>query len=323
MEIRITKAPAESEAADPQAAPDTSRYLRRKPTQKVRKGARRVAALVRGLGKLVFLLGLGAFLLEIFNYAYTSEKFRVRAVTFVGCKRLDTAELEWRIRASVPSNILMIDLGKVRALAESEPWVKQAEIRRVLPSDLVLYVRERVPSVILQMNNGLFIADDEGVLLDRYDPKYGKLDAPVFRGLLGENPEGYRLYQEENSARMGLGRKMLADLESGSPAFSRAVSEVDLSDPSNLRILLVDDLAEISLGDRDFLKRFRTLMSNLSQYQEVKAQYEIGSIDLRFDDQIIYRPRGGAKKPPETPAPTEAERAEPAGAPAKKAPAAN
>jgi hypothetical protein len=122
---------------------------------------------------------------------------------------------------------------------------------------------------------------------------------------------------------MGLGRKMLADLESGSPAFSRAVSEVDLSDRSNLRILLVDDLAEISLGDRDFLKRFRTLMSNLSQYQEVKAQYEIGSIDLRFDDQIIYRPRGGAKKPPETPAPTEAERAEPAGAPAKKAPAAN
>ena len=45
------------------------------------------------------------------------------------------------------------------------------------------------------------------------------------------------------------------------------------------------------MGDADFLKRFRTLMSNMSQYQELKAQYnEIASIDLRFDGQIIYRP---------------------------------
>jgi len=55
---------------------------------------------------------------------------------------------------------------------------------------------------------------------------------------------------------------------------------------------LVDDTAEILLGDRDFLKRFQTLMSNLKQYEELKSQYdEIASVDLRFEGQIVYRPR--------------------------------
>ena len=60
-------------------------------------------------------------------------------------------------------------------------------------------------------------------------------------------------------------------------------------------MLLVDDTAEVLLGDRDFLKRFRTLMSNLNQYRELKSQYsEIASVDLRFDGQIIYRPKRAA-----------------------------
>mgnify|MGYP001087337710 CR=1 FL=1 len=92
-----------------------------------------------------------------------------------------------------------------------------------------------------------------------------------------------------------MGLKMLAELESGSLAFTRNISEVDISDKTNLCITLVDDAAEIFLGDRDFLKRFQTLMSNMSQYRQLKEQYnDIASVDLRFDGQIIYRPRRNA-----------------------------
>jgi cell division protein FtsQ len=297
MEIRTTKRPGDTEAAEP--APDTSRYLRRKPAQKVRRGSvalRRLAALVPPIGKFAFLAALGAFLFSIFNYAYTSNRFSVRAVKLVGCKQLDSEALAQRIRAAIPSNVLQVDLYQVRAIAESDPWVKRAEIRRVLPSDVIVYVQERVPSVLLEIQGELMLSDDEGILLDRYSPKYGKLDAPVFKGLLGENADGYRLYQEENSARVALGRKMLEELESGSPAFSRGISEVDLSDRANVQVLLVDDTAEILLGDRDFLKRFRMFVGNVAQYHELKEQYEIVSIDLRFDGQIVYRPRAGTAK---------------------------
>jgi len=51
----------------------------------------------------------------------------------------------------------------------------------------------------------------------------------------------------------------------------------------------VDDTAEVLLGNRDFLKRFRMFVSNRPQYQEMKAQgKDIAAIDLRFDSQIVY-----------------------------------
>ena len=294
MEIKTTRPEPEDETPDSAPAPDAARYLRRKAGVKLRKsrGPLRLRALVPVVGKFAFVVALAGFLFAVFDYAYTSERFKLRSIGCIGCKQVDGAALESALRPMLPDNVLMIDLAKVRKRVEAEAWVKRAEVRRVLPGDLAIYVEERVPSVILELGGDLNLADEDGILLDRYSPKHGKLDVPVFRGLMGENVEAYRMYQEENTARVQLGRRMIDELEAASPAFTRSISEVDVSDRSNVRILLVDDTAEISLGDRDFLKRYRMLLSNVAKYHELKAEYaEISSIDLRFDGQIIYRPR--------------------------------
>ncbi|PYV01431.1 MAG: hypothetical protein DMG10_17710, partial [Acidobacteria bacterium] len=261
MEIKTTK--SSKEPSD--SAPEKGHSLRRKTVQRAyRSLPRRLVSVLPVLGQLTLLALLAAFFASLRHYVYTSENFNLRSVTFEGCKQLNTKALEQKIRRSSRKNLLKIDLKELRSLVEAEPWVKQAEIRRI---------------------------HDEGALLDKFDTRYGKIDVPVFRGFLGNSPESYKLHQEENSARVQLGRRMLAELEDGSSAFAGSISEVDLSDTNDVKLLLVDDTAEIHMGDADFLKRFRTLMSNMSQYQELKAQYnEIASIDLRFDGQIIYRP---------------------------------
>lgn len=303
MEIKTTTNQVDAEIADSPPAPDKSRYLRRKPPQPILKSHNalpRLRSALSILGKCGVSVLLAAFLFSIFNYANTSEKFNLRTFTFHGCRQVDSRVLEEMIRQSYPPNILMVDLHKMRSRLEAEPWIKRAEMRRILPSELVFYIQERVPSVIVELRGELMLSDDEGILLDRYDPKYGKLDVPVFKGFMGDNTENYRLYQEENTLRVRLGCRMLAELEAGSPAFTQNISEVDLSDKNNVRILLVDDNAEVFLGDREFLKRIRTLMANLPQYQELKSQYsEIASVDLRFDGQIIYRPRKAPDLPSE------------------------
>ncbi len=223
--------------------------------------------------------------------AYNSGNFTPRNVTVHGCKYADAERLGALVRKRLPSSLLRADLSEVRRLLESQAWVKRAEIRRVLPSDLVVDIEERVPEVILELQGELMLADRDGVLLDKCESRYGKLDVPVFSGLLGETPQKYRLHQQENSERVRLGLKLLSELESGSPDYAGGISEVDLSDKGNVRVLLVDDTVEVMLGDHDFLKRYRTLMSNLPQYRELKSEYEgITSIDLRFEGQIVYRP---------------------------------
>jgi len=291
MEIRTKH--DEREETGP--APEKARYLRRKTMQKVKRTHSAGRLLLRGLwilakvAAVVLAVAIGAM---IFSDAVSSGGFSLKKVTVTGASHADVPGLETIVRKEFPVNLLQINLRQVRDRLEREAWVEQADVRRVLPSDLVIQIRERVPSVILELNGELFLADRTGILLDRYDPRYGKLDIPVFKGMTGNDPTGYRAHQKENSARVILGQKMLSELESGSTAFVNGISEVDLSDPADIKLLLVDDGAEILLGDRDFLRRYQILMANRAQYRELQAQYQgIASVDLRYEGQIIYRPR--------------------------------
>ncbi len=80
-------------------------------------------------------------MLSVFVYAYTSEKFNLRHVTFYGCREINQKEMEGIIRQDFPANILRIDLQKLQERLEKETWAKHVEIRRVLPSDLIIYIR--------------------------------------------------------------------------------------------------------------------------------------------------------------------------------------
>jgi cell division septal protein FtsQ len=303
MEIKTSRKPKETEGAEPLPAPEKSMYLRRKPTQQVRKsysGSRVFIRTMKWIGKLSLACLAVSFFVSVLVYAFTSDEFTVQKVSVIGCNQIDPAGLERLVSDEFPSHILRIDLKKLRSrLVEKETWCRGAEIRRILPSELVIYVEERKPTVVLEIKGELYLADSDGILLDKYESRYGKMDVPVFKGLLGEDREGYRLSQAENAERVRLGIRIMKELESGSPEFTRGISEVDLSDKANARIMLVDDTAEVFLGDREYLKRFQTLMSNMKQYQELKSTYtDVASVDLRFDGQIIYRPRKVAASGP-------------------------
>jgi|WetSurMetagenome_2_1015567.scaffolds.fasta_scaffold31477_3 cell division septal protein FtsQ len=297
MEIKTNQS-REVESAGIIPPPDKSQR-RKKGTQKPANSpvaGRRFILALKSLGRFCAFLLTVSFLLSIFVYAFTSDKFNLREIKFTGCKELDPQKLEAIIRQNFPPNLLKIDLRQLKKLLEGEAWVKQVAIRRVLPSELIIYIEERIPAVILEMQGELLVADEDGILLNCYESRFGKLDKPVFRGVMGENMKDYRLYQEGNSARIRKALAMLKEIENGSPEDAKKISEVDISDRENLKILLVDDTVddtvEVYLGDKDYLKRFRTLMDNMGIYRELKEQKnDIASIDLRLENKILYQPR--------------------------------
>jgi cell division septal protein FtsQ len=295
MEFKPKSSRKEEADIDPVVPPEKSREPRKKSAQRLSKGhgsRRRIISVLKISAQISLVLAISGLLAGFGYFAYTSSSFALRTITIEGCNHTDPQVLESMIRRNFPPHLLRIDLPSLRSRLEQESWIKRVEIRRILPSDLVIKLQERVPSVILEIAEDLMVADSEGILLDRYDQRYGNLDVPVFQGLLGSDPESYRISQEENGARVRLGAKLLAELESASSSYAKEISEVDVSEKSNLRILLVDDTAEIYLGDKDFLKRFRRLLSNMDNYRDVKSRYgDIVYVDLRVDGRIIYKPR--------------------------------
>ena len=294
MEIKTTSKAKEAQSPRIVPPPDRAGKSRKKASNKLstsRVTGRKILSALKFIGKLGAFFMIALFMLSVFLYAYSSEKFNLHKIEFVGCKELAPRHLEEMVRRDFPPNILRIDLQQLKERIEKENWAKRVEIRRILPSDMIVYVQERVPAVIVEMQGELMMVDKEGILLDKYSPEYGKLDAPVFKGMMGDDPEGYRMYQDENSSRIRKGLEMLTEVESTSPPDAKKISEVDVSDRDNVKVLLVDEVAEVHLGDKDYGKRFRTLMANMGQFYELKDKYgEMESVDMRFEDKIVWLP---------------------------------
>ncbi len=282
--------------------PDKGAYLRRKSSEKLRKRqvlSRSLTNALRVGSRLLLAAAALGLVLWCYRFASSSARFDLRTIKCEGCVQTQQNEIEAIIRKDFPRNILRINLEQLRRRLERERWIKGVQIRRILPSDLIIYVEERVPAAIAEIGGELILTDEEGVFLDRYGPLYGRLDLPVFSGLLGDSASDYDAHLKENAGRIQLGLRVLAELNAGAGEYAHRISEVDLSDSGNVRLLLLDDTTEFYLGDRDFLKRFQLFLANISQYRDLKEEYtDIASVDLRFEGKIIYRPRNLAEASP-------------------------
>ena len=275
-------------------APPGKKNVRRKPAlkQKPRMPMRiRVTTAFRFLGR-VFVPAF--FMVVVFIsgiYALRSNAFNLRDIRVSGCMHQDAESLENIIREEFPANVLRIDLGAAKQRLEKEVWVKRVELHRVLPSSLVLRVEERVPAVLLELGGTQMIADNEGVLLGAYRREFGKIDYPIFRGFDGVDMETYETHYAENTARIRRGIAMLTEIAAEMPMNVLDISEVDVSETSNLKIMMDNDPVEIWMGNGNYLKRFSGFIGDPSKkYQELKEQgIQVAQVDLSNDGQIVYK----------------------------------
>ena len=264
----------------------TMRRQERQPSVRVR-----VATVARVVGRLTVSTLLVAFMLTAVIFAFRSDTFNLRDVRITGCRYQDVGKLEEIIRTEFSANTLRINLDEVRQRLEKEPWVKQVTLQRVLPSMLILHVTERTPTAIVELNGRQMVVDGCGILLGAYDSVFGKLNSPILKGLMGTDPETYQMYQEDNTERIEWGLAMLTEVAAEVPETVRKISEVDLSDRNNMKILMEDDTVEICLGREDYSKRIHNFVNDPEKrYQELKSKgFEVEQIDLRSKGEIIYR----------------------------------
>lgn len=235
---------------------------------------------------------------QAYQYLYYSQRFELQQVVFTGNRFANIDSLKGALDLGFPKNLMRVDLAKLRRVMESDPWVLQAQVRRVLPGTLKIDLLERQPAALAGVKDSIHVVDRDGVLLDRYSPRYGKFDLPLVKGL---DAEPGRSVNEANRKRMSLFLRAMEELDSQGDQYTKFISEADVSDDQNLVIIPMDDTVRIQMGHQDFLKRFRIHQEKLSIYREMKEKYGgIDSIDLRYDKQIVYQPMNSSTPPAET-----------------------
>lgn len=284
----------EPEIQDNLDSEEESPYRRRARAVSVRKGrwagARR---LFRWSGLVVLVLipaGYAAYRLA--HYALTSDRFTlsspedviVRGNHFVSRGEvLNVLGLSRGGQVHARFNTFRFPLEEKRRQVESIPWVKTASVARGFPHQLVVEIVERTPIAYVNVEGRVKLVDEDGVILER--PEQGEFNFPVLTGL--ERAAGL----EERRARLALYARFARELSDAAPASGWVVSEVDLSDPDNLKAVLVRRRESILVhfGHGDFRERFGNFLTLLPEVR--KAHARIDSMDLRYRNQVVVNPQ--------------------------------
>lgn len=209
-------------------------------------------------------------------------------IVVLGNERLSSGEVLAVLAPLRGENIVWADLDDWRRRVLSSPWVRDAALRRSLPSTVEVFVTEREPIAIGRINEVLYLVDDRGVVIDQYGPQYADFDLPIVDGLAA--PPGSNGTATDRS-RAELAARLIASLR-GDPEIARRLSQVDVSDLDNAAVLLTSDPAVIYVGRDRFLPRIRSYLQLATALRERVP--DIDYVDLRFDDRIYVRP-GGTK----------------------------
>ena len=273
---------------------EESASLRRQRPVKVRKDRFR-----RGLAGRVWRGVLAVLLVSVsiwavwsaVEFGLTNPRFHLASVDIHGAEFVAPSQLEEKFLADKGKSILRVPLRQRGREIEQLPWVRSAAVGRIFPNRLWVEVQERVPVAFVSSPAGMALVDKEGVILDY--PQKASFTFPVVRGIFGRDSS------ETRRSRMQLFQALMEELSSGDPPYSEKISEVDLRDPRDARVVVADSAGAVllHLGEENFLARYRVYLGHIQEWKQKFSS--IQSIDLRYGGQVVINadPAGESAPP--------------------------
>ncbi len=283
---------SQAEPADPDAyIPQRGSYGMRLHGGMPRSVAGRVILGSLGVAVLaIFALtiaGIRQFLLHDPRFLITSSA----AIAIEGNQHISRADVLAVFAADLERNIFKVPLAERRADLERLPWVASATVMRLLPGQIRVRLVERTPVAFTRNGTQIGLVDASGVLLDMPpdsagDPHYS---FPVLTGLAPGDSPAIR------AARMEVYRRFMADLGTAGSGVTQSLSEVDVTNPEDVKALVTSDGADILVhfGDENFLPRYQAFEKHLPEW---RTQYpHLASADMRYERQVVLEMQPGTR----------------------------
>ncbi len=271
---------------------DTAVQRNRGRGRRVRRGLipqTRTGRIVAGAAVAVMMAATAAGCYKTTQFLRHDPRFRIASssdIELQGNAHLSRSQLLSIFGEDVDGNLFAVPLRARRDQLEEIPWVEHATVMRLLPNRLRIHVVERTPVAFVRQGSSIGMADSSGVLLDippdaPGNPNYS---FPVVTGLKPEDAPELR------AQRMRLYSGFLHDLDSTGKKVSTELSEVDLSDPEDLKALLPSGNGSETLvhfGTGNFLARYQRFEDHIEEW---RGQYpRLSSVDMRYERQVVLQ----------------------------------
>ena len=241
-------------------------------------------AIMGGVAMLVLYTGYRAT-----NLVLSASALQVHQIKVHGTERLSKGEVQALLGSVRGANILALDLDGTRERLLESPWVGSVAIRRVLPSTIEVFVSERKPIGLTRVGDRIHLVDRMGFLIDEYGPQYADYDLPLIDGAIRPPRDGEPLVDPAATELAG----RFLDAIAAETSLASRISQIDVSNPRNVVVLLDGDTTFLHLGTEKFIERIQS-------YEDLSATLrasvpEIDYVDLRFDSRIYVQPVRGRR----------------------------
>jgi cell division protein FtsQ len=187
-------------------------------------------------------------------------------------------------------NIFFVPIAERRRQLEQIPWIQEATVMRLLPDQIRVSIVERQPVAFVRHGQQIGLVDANGVLLNMPPALLSKhhYSFPVLTGIDAGDPLPSR------RARIELYQRLVSELDGGGQHLSDQISEIDLTDPEDARVLMPEQGSDIlaHFGQDHFLDRYQRYKAHIAEWRQ---QYpKLGAVDLRYDQQVVLQMTPGS-----------------------------
>jgi cell division protein FtsQ len=271
--------------------------VRRSPIPKKAASQLMIAGWI--VAAVVVAAGLWAW---AYSYGIHSWRFRIEssdAVEIAGVHNASRAQVMEVAGQDIGRNIFFVPLDERQKQLEQIPWVEHASVMRLLPNRISVTIDERVPVAFAQIGPRISLIDAGGVVMGLPANRQIKYSFPVIRGIAETEPLSSR------AAAMKIYNRLISELSAEDTAgtngavsastsvstnYVKQLSEVDLSDPEDVKVTANDagGTMVVHLGAQDFLPRYKLYVTHIAEWRQ---QYQnVQSVDLRYEGQVVVNP---------------------------------
>ncbi len=246
-----------------------------------------------GLGALIVVAGFSTVVVLARTYLERDARFRIAGASHIqaaGLTEVTRAELLPVFGEDIGRNIFFVPINERRKQLEAIPWVERATVMRLLPDQIRVQVVERQPVAFTRHGQQIGLVDANGVLLDMSAATMAAhhYSFPVVTGIDPGDPA------ESRKGRMAMYARLMAELDANGQHFSEQISEIDLTDPVDARVLMPEQGADVlaHFGEDHFLERYQRYRAHIAEWRQ---QYpKLAAVDLRYDHQVVLEMASGA-----------------------------
>ena len=238
---------------------------------------RRVLGWIPRAVKIVLAIGFLVLILAGYRAAASASFFQIRNIDISGVSKTSPEQVKAIVRhLGGATGVWRADLAAMSSEIGRMTWVRSAIVSRVLPDGVRVRITERQPIAIARLSTGRFFwVDDEAAMLGEVQPSEQLPDFFIRGWDEGQAADALA----ENRRRVQRFQEILRDFTAN--GFASRVSELDLTDMSDVRVQLAGEDADVSVrvGKEDFANHFKGAVKRLDEAKSENPGLRILYVD--------------------------------------------